>query len=157
MRSYREKQSKKSGQSRSWIVFRPPVGAIDKQLLHQRSHHLRSHHLRKLHKKSYHYTAAMNPWNGRVYPVNLSQISDQSICTTLNYSGYRLHNTRRHGVLDMITPRQAIDSWGVKNRWRHLAHVLSFETCPTLLESGTSFFSMGIVCFANAQLGYCMG
>lgn len=103
---------------KSWVVLRPPEGSINKVHLHQ----FTSEVVKKgsSSQKAYHYTAAFGLWNGYHHPVTPAQISKEYTCSTLiiaalNYSGYHLYSARRYGILDIITPRQVTESWGIKN------------------------------------------
>ena len=45
------------------------------------------------------------------------EIGTEYTCTTLvvaglHYSGFRLDSTWRGGLLDIVTPRQVVESWG---------------------------------------------
>jgi hypothetical protein len=103
--------------AKSWVVFRPPPRSIN----HDRLHGFTQSVIKKgsSPKKAYNYTAALGLWNGQTHPDTVDKIADQYTCTTLiisalNYSGYQLYSSRRHGIMDVITPCQVTESWGIR-------------------------------------------
>ncbi|MCB1096990.1 MAG: hypothetical protein KDN22_15565 [Verrucomicrobiae bacterium] len=101
--------------SQSWFVFRPPAGAVHPGRLAEFVTRVTE---KASSKKAYDLTAASGLWNANPFPESLEEMSSKYTCSTLiiaalNYSGYRVDAVHRGGVLDIVTPRQVIDSYGI--------------------------------------------
>lgn len=101
---------------KSWIAYRPPIGSIDVARLQSFSRES----ILKCYspKTSYDFSATFGLGNGNLRPRALTDVRDQYTCATLivaalSYSGFDLYAERRHGLLDILTPQQTIDAWGV--------------------------------------------
>ena len=97
---------------KNWIAYRPPVGSINNDKLHEFTQHVCANE-----KSAYSYIATLGLINGNTTPQSTSEFEDKYTCTTLviaalHHSGLQLHTPRRNGFLDIITPRQVVDSWG---------------------------------------------
>lgn len=87
-------------------------GFLNNGKLHEFSQHVCANE-----KSSYSYIATLGLTNGNTTPQSTSEFEDKYTCTTLviaapHHSGLQLHTPRRNGFLDIITPRQVVDSWG---------------------------------------------
>lgn len=103
---------------RSWIAFRPGGGEVDRGRLHEfvRVAVARASDRRK----AYDYSGALGIINAPWRPERLEEIGDEFTCATLvvaalHYSGFELAAVHRGGLVDIVTPRQVVDSRG---RWR---------------------------------------
>ncbi|MGK0184842.1 MAG: hypothetical protein ACI9R3_000616 [Verrucomicrobiales bacterium] len=99
----------------SWIVYRTPAGSIDLKRLDEFVEVVTERASST--SKAYDYTGVIGLWNSGSYPETIDEIADEYTCTTLvlaalNYSGYRVHALHRRGILDIVTPRQVIESSG---------------------------------------------
>jgi len=101
---------------KSWIAYRPPSGSIDAIRLHN----FAKESTRKCSspENAYDFRATFGIANGNLTPDSLTEIRDQYTCATLivaalSYSGFDLHAVKRNGHLDILTPRQVTNSWGV--------------------------------------------
>lgn len=97
---------------KSWIVYRAPAGAIDNKKLHAFTQQVCANE-----KSTYSYTSTFGLSNKGLHPNSMSDIKDKYTCSTLviaalHHAGFQLHSPRRNGYLDIITPRQVVDSWG---------------------------------------------
>lgn len=68
-------------------------------------------------KQAYDYSGAFGMMNAAHQPNSKEEISAEHTCCTLitaalHYADYQLHCTRRTGILDIVTPRQVVESWG---------------------------------------------
>jgi len=95
-----------------WVTYRPPNKSIDTVKLGEFSQHVCCSG-----KSGYSYTASLGLINGDIHPSTRSEIKDKYTCTTLviaalHHAGFHLHTSHRKGYLDLITPRQVVDSWG---------------------------------------------
>ena len=68
-------------------------------------------------KTAYDYSGAFGIKNAVHKPTSKDEISKEHTCCTLivaalYYAEYELHCTRRKGLLDIVTPRQVVESWG---------------------------------------------
>lgn len=98
---------------KNWKIFRPKY--VNQELLREfvevASERGNSE------SEAYDYSGAFGVKNASDKPESIEQISDEYTCCTLvtsalYYAGYELHSTRRGGVLDIVTPRQVVESWG---------------------------------------------
>lgn len=99
---------------KNWVIYRPPSINENKLSEFTRSAVAKS----ASPKKAYDYSGAFGIINVKHKPSDESEIEKEYTCCTLvvaalHYSGYKLHSTHRGGVLDIITPRQVVESWGV--------------------------------------------
>jgi len=101
---------------KSWIAYRPPAGSINITRLHE----FTQESILKCSDphKSYDFHATLGLGNGNLAPLIVDEIRNQYTCATLivaalSYSGYELHAMKRNGRLDILTPRQVTDAWGV--------------------------------------------
>jgi len=97
---------------KNWVVYRP--ASIDEKKL---SEFTQSALSKSKLKKAYDYSGAFGIKNAKHKPTKESEIAKEYTCCTivvaaLYYSGYELHSTHRGGILDIITPRQVVESWG---------------------------------------------
>lgn len=98
---------------KTWYAYRPPAGSINLSQLSQFTHLV----TRSSKPVSYDYTATLGLTNGNIHPAIPCELRKKYTCTTLvvaalHYAGFQLHSARRYGLLDIITPRQVIESWG---------------------------------------------
>ena len=100
----------------SWTAYRPPAGSIDIARLHA----FCRESVRKCNspEESYDLHATFGLGNGNLTPRSLDDVRDQYTCATLivaalSYSGFDLYAEKRNGRLDVLTPRQVTDAWGV--------------------------------------------
>jgi hypothetical protein len=100
---------------KSWTVYRPPYGSVDVARLHEFT--------RKVietagdPKEAYDYSGALGISNAPWQPDRLEDIGKEYSCATLvvaglHYAGYDLDAVHRHGWLDVVTPRQVVESYG---------------------------------------------
>lgn len=97
---------------KNWIVYRAPRGSINNKKLHAFTKHVCANE-----NSAYSYTATFGLSNRGLHPNSTSDIKDKYTCSTLviaalHHAGFQLHAPRRNGYLDIITPRQVVDSWG---------------------------------------------
>ncbi len=99
---------------KNWVVYRP--SSIDEKKLTEFTHSVVTKCSSP--NKAYDYSGAFGIKNAKHKPTNESEIATEYTCCTLvvaalNYAGYELHSTHRGGILDIVTPRQVVDSWGI--------------------------------------------
>lgn len=95
---------------KNWVVYRPP--SIDLSKLKEFTHAVTNPE-----DTAYDYSGAFGLYNAKHKPKTKEELSAEYTCCTLvvsalNYSGYELHSTHRGGILDIVTPRQVVESWG---------------------------------------------
>jgi len=95
---------------KNWVVYRPP--SIDLEKLSEFTQAVTNPA-----EIDYDYSGAFGIYNAKHKPQNEEEISMEYTCCTLivaalNYAGYELHSTHRGGSLDIVTPRQVVESWG---------------------------------------------
>lgn len=98
---------------KNWTVFRPEK--VNRTKLREFVKIAREKGNTK--KKAYDYSGAFGLKNASDKPDTQDEISSEYTCCTLitaalYYSGYELHCTKRSGVLDIVTPKQVVTSWG---------------------------------------------
>lgn len=103
-------------QDKSWIAYRPPAGSIDVSRLHQ----FTQYSTKKCSSPddSYDFKATLGLGNGNLFPLTEEDVRKSYTCTTLivaalSYSGFDLYAAKRNGYLDIMTPRQVTDAWGI--------------------------------------------
>jgi hypothetical protein len=98
---------------KNWVVYRP------RKINHAKLREFVS--IAKIRgsseKKAYDYSGAFGLKNAAHKPASQDKISKKHTCCTLivaalHYAEYELHCTRRNGLLDIVTPRQVVESWG---------------------------------------------
>ena len=95
---------------KNWVVYRPP--SIDLEKLSEFTQAVTNPA-----EIGYDYSGAFGIHNAKHKPQNEAELSKEYTCCTiivagLNYAGYELHSTHRCGILDIVTPRQVVESWG---------------------------------------------
>ncbi|MBK1792705.1 hypothetical protein [Persicirhabdus sediminis] len=103
----------------NWMVFRAPSGSLDLARLDEFTEQVCLSASSP--SKSYDYSGALGLWNGNRRPKNASDVKSEYSCSTLvvaalHYSGFSLRCSSRYGVLDIITPKQVVTSYGCKVR-----------------------------------------
>ncbi len=103
---------------RSWIAFRPGGGEVDRGRLHEFARIAVERASDR--RKAYDYSGALGVVNAPWRPEKPGGIGDEFTCATLvvaalHYSGFELAAVHRGGLVDIVTPRQVVDSRG---RWR---------------------------------------
>ncbi|BDS06116.1 hypothetical protein NT6N_11560 [Oceaniferula spumae] len=101
---------------KSWIAYRPPTDSVD--IVRLQSFARESVSKCCSPDKSYDFRATFGLGNGNIFPKTTDEIRTSYTCTTLivaalSYSGFDLHAVKRNGRIDVLTPRQVIDAWGV--------------------------------------------
>jgi len=98
---------------KSWHVYRPPTGKVSAEKLREFSKKVTE--IANDPKKAYDYPSVIGIRNLPSDPERIEEIGDQYSCASLvvaglHYSGYRLQAVRRNGYLDLVTPRQVVES-----------------------------------------------
>jgi hypothetical protein len=99
---------------KSWHVYRPPTGSFDPQRLHQFAQEVTTRASDP--RKAYDYLGAFGIRNAPCQPDSLHEIGNRYCCATLviaalHYAGYPLDAVHRKGILDLVTPRQVVESF----------------------------------------------
>ncbi len=98
---------------KSWFVYRPPEGSVDAAKLHDFSRRVLVTASDK--KKAYDYSGAIGLVNAPWQPAHPDEIGSEYSCATLvvaglHYAGFSLDAVHRKGILDIVTPRQVVES-----------------------------------------------
>ena len=102
-------------QDKSWTIYRPPYGSVNEARLHEFTR--RVIETAGDPKKAYDYSGALGISNAPWKPDRIEDVGREYSCATLvvaglHYSGYDLDAVHRHGKLDIVTPRQVVESYG---------------------------------------------
>jgi len=97
---------------KSWEIHRPPASSIDSARLREFADVATK---RGASWVSYDLSGMLGINNATTNPQTVEDIDDEYSCATLvvaalHYSGFELHATHRDGWLDMVSPRQVIES-----------------------------------------------
>ncbi|MEP4078985.1 hypothetical protein [Haloferula sp.] len=101
---------------KTWEIHRPPTGSVDPKRL--REFTIKVTENASDPKHAYDYVSVIGWKNSPWQPDNESDIGEKFSCATLvvaglHYSGYQLDAVHRGGRLDLVTPRQVVESRGV--------------------------------------------
>ncbi len=102
---------------KSWIAYRPPAGAVDAARLAEFAERVTA--VAADPRQAYDYSGALGISNAPWLPAESSAIGDEYTCATLvvaglHYAGFHLHAVHRRGKLDVVTPRQVVESFGTR-------------------------------------------
>jgi hypothetical protein len=102
---------------KSWVVYRPPAGSVDVKRLQQFTK--RVIQTASDPHTAYDYAGILGLRNAPWQPDSLEQLGSKYSCATLvvaglHYSGYQLSAVHRGGLCDIVTPRQVVESYGMK-------------------------------------------
>ncbi|MGJ8655988.1 MAG: hypothetical protein ACSHX6_06000 [Akkermansiaceae bacterium] len=97
---------------KNWVIYRPP--SLDLPKLKEFTHNVTNPA-----DTVYDYSGAFGLFNAKHKPLKKEELTKEYTCCTLivaalNYAGYELHSTHRNGIMDIVTPRQVVESWGSK-------------------------------------------
>lgn len=100
----------------SWAVYRPPSGSVDTEKLREFTRTVCNRASDP--QEAYDYSGALGLFNAPSFPEKNEEIGEEYTCATLivaglHYSGYHLDAIHRGGILDIVTPRQVLESSGV--------------------------------------------
>ncbi len=98
---------------KSWLLFRPQAGRVDLAKLAEFTRITTGQD--DLPAAKYDFTAVLGLYNKGLRPNTRSDIAKSFSCATLviaayHYAGYPLQAVHRHGVLDLVTPRQVVEA-----------------------------------------------
>jgi hypothetical protein len=98
---------------KSWVVYRPPAGSVDVTKLREFTAAVTVSAGNP--KRAYDYLGTLGLKNAPWLADRPEDIGRKFTCATLvaaglNYAGYPLHAVHRGGWLDIVTPRQVVDS-----------------------------------------------
>ncbi len=107
---------------KSWWLYRPPVGSVDQAKLMEFTRHVVTTACDR--RAAYDYSGAFGLMNAPYQPVETKDIGKEYSCATLvvaglHYAGYSLDAVHRKGILDIVTPRQVVESSG---KWSAPVH-----------------------------------
>ncbi len=98
---------------KSWILFRPNAGRVELAKLAEFTRITTGQD--SVPAAKYDVTSVLGLYNKGLQPSSRAEIAKSFSCTTLviaayHYGGYPLQAVHRHGVLDLVTPRQVVEA-----------------------------------------------